>query len=53
MKFKTTWFPVDGSDPTEEEHDSLAEIAAAITDHPEWAIQARGFYIDWVDDGGE
>lgn len=51
MKYKTLLFPMDGSEPTETVYDSLTEVAQAITDHPEWESEGRGFYIDWVDDG--
>lgn len=52
MKYKTVWYPVDGSDPVETTYDTLAEVASAITDNPGWETQARGYYVDWVDDGG-
>lgn len=51
MKYKTIWFPADGTEPTEVVFNSLPEVATAITQNAqEWEASARGFYIDWVDD---
>lgn len=52
MKYKTTWFPLDGTEPNEEMHDTLEDVAQAIIDNAaEWKNTGRGFYVDWVDDG--
>lgn len=50
MRYKVTWFPLDGSEPTEEMKESLPEVAQAILDRPEWESQGRGVYVDWVDE---
>lgn len=50
MRYKVTWYPLDGSDPTEEMKDTLVEVADAIRDRPEWETEGRGVYVDWVDE---
>lgn len=52
MKYKTTWFPLDGSEPTETVYDTLEDVAQLIrVNAAEWEDTGRGFYVDWVDDG--